>query len=346
MFIGKGFSGIFPLLYSYRHSILTHNIYVINMAVATVSATINGQDYTLTYNSTSGYWESTITAPSQTSGSNNAGVGPGVGSAAAGKGYYPVSILAVDDASNQATCDDTSEGSLGQACRLKVLEKVLPVATITAPTDGAYVNTTTPTITVQATDSGSGVNPASGILQIDTGDDIPITLTGSGTTYTSSYTPTTPLANGEHTLKFTATDYDGNQATITTVTFTIDVLPPSLTVTSPEDNFITNQTTINVVGTTTDVDSPPVTVTITVNGVDQGAVTVGTGGAFTKQVSLVNGSNSIVVTATDSSGQSTSVTRTGTVSTSAPIIEEVKIVPNPADAGNTFVLSVKVTDTE
>lgn len=316
------------------------------MAVATVKATINGQEYQLTYNSTSGYWESTITAPSQTSGSNNAGIGPGVGTAAAGKGYYPVAIVAVDDATNQATCDDQSEGALGQACRLKVLEKTLPVATITYPTNGSYVNTTTPEITVQATDSGSGINPTTGSLVIDSGTAIPLTLTGSGTTYTGTYTPATPLSNGEHTITFTVADYDGNQATAASVTFTIDVLPPSLTVTAPEDGFITNQTTIDVAGTTSDVDSPPVTVTITVNGVDQGAVTVGTGGAFTKQVSLVNGSNSIVVTATDSSGQSTSVTRTGTVSTSAPIIEEVKIVPNPADAGNTFVLSVKVTDTE
>ena len=37
------------------------------MAVKTVQATINGQTYTLTLNSTSGKYEATVTAPSKSS---------------------------------------------------------------------------------------------------------------------------------------------------------------------------------------------------------------------------------------------------------------------------------------
>lgn len=38
-----------------------------DMAVKTVQATINGQTYTLTLNSTSGKYEATVTAPSKSS---------------------------------------------------------------------------------------------------------------------------------------------------------------------------------------------------------------------------------------------------------------------------------------
>ena len=37
------------------------------MAIKTVQATINGQTYTLTLNSTSGKYEATVTAPSKSS---------------------------------------------------------------------------------------------------------------------------------------------------------------------------------------------------------------------------------------------------------------------------------------
>ena len=57
------------------------------MAISTVKATINGSEYTLTYNASSGKYEATIPAPTQTSGMNNSGNGPGVGSNASGKGY-------------------------------------------------------------------------------------------------------------------------------------------------------------------------------------------------------------------------------------------------------------------
>lgn len=315
------------------------------MTVATVKVTINSQEYSLTYNDDSGYWETTVTAPTETSGTNNNGAGPGVGTAAQGKGYYPVTVEVTDDATNTATCNDQTEGALGQACRLKVIEKVLPVATILSPTEGAYIKDSTPAISLQATDSGSGINPTTGSLVIDSGTPIPITLTGSGTTYTASHTPTEALSNGSHTITFTVTDYDGNVSSAASATFTIDTLPPTLELTSPTESYVTNQATIDVIGIATDSHSPPVTVSITVNSVDQGEVTVEEGGNFTKAVTLQSGANIISATATDSSGQSTTVTRNVTLSTTAPVIEEIIITPNPVDGGQTYTIQVKVTDT-
>ena len=67
------------------------------MAVTKVQAVINGQTTTLTYNSGTGKYEATITAPSKSSYTVNDGH------------YYPVTIKATDDAGNVTTVDDTAK---------------------------------------------------------------------------------------------------------------------------------------------------------------------------------------------------------------------------------------------
>jgi uncharacterized protein YfaP (DUF2135 family) len=91
-------------------------------------------------------------------------------------------------------------------------------------------------------------------------------------------------------------------------------VPPVLNVTSPTNNFLTNNAAMVVQGTTNDATSSSVTVTIKLNGTDQGAVSV-TGGAFTKSLTLANGSNTIVVRSTDAAGKYSEVTITGTLDT-------------------------------
>ena len=59
---------------------------------------------------------------------------------------------------------------------------------------------------------------------------------------------------------------------------------------------------------------------------------------------LVSGSNTITVVATDKAGKTTTVTRKVTLDTGAPVFEKVTLTPNPVDCGKTFVISVKVTD--
>lgn len=90
---------------------------------------------------------------------------------------------------------------------------------------------------------------------------------------------------------------------------------------------------------TDDVTSKPVTVTV--NGA---SVTVNSDGSFSKEITLVNGSNTITVVATDKAGKTTTVTRKVTLDTGAPVFEKVTLTPNPVDCGKTFVISVKVTD--
>ena len=224
------------------------------MAVKTVQATINGQTYTLTLNSSTGKYEATVTAPSKSS-YNQSGH------------YYGVTVKATDEAGNTTTKDAT-DSTLGSSLQLKEKEKVAPVITIVRPTTGSNNK---PVITWKVTDSDSGVNPATIGITLDSGTKVTgdaITKTSITGGYQCTYTPTTALSDGSHTIKLDASDYDGNAA----------------------------------------------------------------------------GTNTITVVAKDGAGKTTTVTRTVTLDTAAPVIKSVTLTPNPVDAGKTFIISVEVTD--
>ena len=133
------------------------------MTVASVVVTINGQDVTLTKGDNN-VWTGTMTAPSASSGSHNSGVGPGVGSAAASKGYYPAVVVATDSAGNSTTVDGDDSDSLSQQARLEVEEKTAPTISNLSPSSGAYVTTSLPTIGFTIADSGSGLEDRKSVV--------------------------------------------------------------------------------------------------------------------------------------------------------------------------------------
>ncbi len=303
------------------------------MSVKTVQAVINGSTYTLTLNSSTGRYEASITAPSTTSYKQSGH-------------YYDVTIKATDDAGNVTTVN-SSDSTLGSSCRLVVKETTAPVSSISYPTSSSYITSNKPTIKWTITDSGSGVNPSTIGITIDSGSKVTgdaITKTATTNGYSCSYTPTSALSDGKHTIKVDGTDYDGNVATSVSSTFTVDTVAPTLTVSSPADKLITNTATLTVSGTTNDATSSPVSVSITLNGSDVGSVTVSSSGSFSKSITLKSGSNTIVVTSKDAAGKTTSVTRTVTLDQGAPVIKSITITPNPVDVGKTVLISVEVTD--
>lgn len=304
------------------------------MALNTVQAIINGQTYSLTYNSQSGKWEGTITAPSTTSyhETNN---------------KYGVTITAEDQAGN-ITTKDRNDTTLGEDLQLRVLEKVKPTITISSPSSGARVTNAAPTIQLQLRDTGAGINLSSLQLRIDGGTvitkDSPGMIVNSVPGgYDCSFLVQSALSEGGHTITINAQDNDGNTADTVTVTFTVDTAPPALNVSSPLEGLVTNNATITVTGTTNDETSTPVTVTMKLNGVDQGTVNV-SAGTFSKSISLTEGANTIVIRATDAAGLFSEVTRHVTLDTIAPTISGVTITPNPVDCGKTFIISVTVSD--
>ena len=299
------------------------------MAIKQVRAQVNGQWYTLTLQS-NGRYEASITAPGATSFNQ-----PG--------GYYNVTVEATNTAGTSGTAD---AGTL-DGLKLYVKETVAPVITILSPSSGAYVTNNKQPVVFTITDEagGSGVKLDSVAVKLD-GSPVSageVTHSAISNGYSFTYTPAQALGDGDHTVTVDATDNDGNAAAQKSTTFKVDTIPPTLNVTSPTEGMITSTQSLTVSGTTNDATSSPVTVKISLNGTDQGAVTVGGDGAFSKAVTLKEGANVIVVTATDAAGKSSSVTRNVTLDTSVPQIVSATITPNPVDAGQTMLISVEVS---
>ena len=298
------------------------------MAISSVRAQINGTWYTLTLSGTNTY-TATVTAPGTTS-FNRSG------------GYYDVTV----EATNTAGTVITQNASGLDGLKLFVKEKVPPVITIVSPTSGAAVinNKQPVTFTVVDEAGGSGIKLSSLVVKQDGTAAAASTIVSTAITngYSVTYTPATALSDGSHTVTITVSDNDGNAATAKSTTYKVDTVPPTLNISAPANDLVTNSASLVVRGTTNDAISSPVTVKMTLNNVDQGSVTVDTSGTFTKTLTLVNGLNTIVITATDAAGKASSVTRTVTLDTSKPLVKSAVISPNPVDAGATMVITVVV----
>ena len=296
------------------------------MAVKTVQAIINGQTYTLNYNSETQRYEATITAPAKSSFNEDGH-------------YYPVTVKASDDAGNETSVDDTHE-TLGSSLQLKVKEKVAPVSVITAPTSGQLTSNSKPEITWTVTDDDSGVAADTITLLIDnTPVEGAITKSPIENGYSCSYTPGTALDDGQHTVIVRASDNDGNAASDVSVTFRVLATAPNLSVTTPVNNSYHKTAEVAFSGTTDGA-----TLTVKVGDGAEEDVTIAEG-AFSGSLTLTaEGSNTVVFKAVSESGVETTVTRTLYLDTHAPVIQSVTITPNPVDAGATYIISVEVTD--
>ena len=282
----------------------------------TVRVQLNGTWTTLTYNSSSGAYEATLTAPGKTSFNEPGGV-------------YVVTAEATNTAGTAVT----------KTANLTVKETVKPVITISSPSNGAYIASNQPNIVFTVTDetNGSGVKIDSLSVKID-GRAITSGITKTAITngYSVTVTPST-LSDGSHTVTINCADNDGNRATEKSTTFTVDTVPPVLNVTSPDDGLITNKSTVVVAGTTNDSTSSPVT--LTVNG---NKVSVGSNGSFSTTVTLSEGENTITIKAVDQAGKVSTVTRTVTLDSSTPVIESITITPNPVNTSESMGIRVVV----
>lgn len=292
------------------------------MAIKSVVLTLNGTNYIIPLSAGTTY-EKTITAPATSSYPQTDHV-------------YPM-LLTVTDAAGNVTTVDKDHETFGEVMKLRVKEKVAPTITIVSPGDGAYLTDNTVSIVFDVTDTGSGVSEVTAKLNNAAIDVTKTAITGG---YRCSYTGT--LADKAYTLAVAAKDNDGNLAT-KTIKFTVDTVPPALNITSPTETLITNQQVCNVTGTTNDATSGLASVTVTLNGADQGTVTVTADGSFTKAVSLAKGVNTIIVKAVDKAGKSSTVSRSVTYDSDAPVIVSID-VPEECAAGDNFTITVVATD--
>lgn len=304
------------------------------MAISKVRIKINGTWTSLSQNS-SGKWTGSITAPSTTSFNLDGG-------------YYPVTVEVTNDAGTVKTWEAT-DATWGSALQLDVKEAIKPTITIVSPSNGAYVTNNKQSITFKVIDEsgGSGVKLDSVKMKLD---DTTYSYNSTGMSYsaiTNGYqfvhTPQSALSDDSHTITVNAADNDGNAATTVTATITVDTVPPTLSISSPAAGLITNNASQVVSGTTNDATSSPVAVTIVLNGEDQGTVSVGSDGSFSKTMTLEEGTNTIVVTAKDAAGKTSSVTRSVKLDTSIPVISSLTMAPNPVNASASVTITLEVS---
>ena len=301
--------------------------------IQSVVATINGSAITLTYNSESGKYEAVGVAPSASSFNLT-------------NGYYPVSVTATYTTGLSATVNDQTAGTVGQGCRFVVKEKVKPTISITYPTAGQFITTVTGQhIELSLRDNDSGVKLSAFSLTLGsttlTADDFTVTAVSGG--YDLSYTPSAAIADGSYNITATVEDNDGNTSDTAGVSFTIDTAPPELSVTSPVEGLATHESTVTVSGTTRDSAGGTITVGIYLDNTLVTTVTPDASGNFSYALTLDSeGDKQVKVIATDAAGASSTVERNIYYSSATPNITAVELVPNPADAGATYIIKVTV----
>ena len=267
-------------------------------------------------------------------------------------GYYGVQIIAADEAGNETEINQ-EDGTWGSQLQLTAYESVKPTATITYPSSDSRINTCTPTITAQLRDNNSGVDPATLDLRINGGSKITqgapgLTLTPVEGGYDLSYAVPTALDEGQTTISVGVSDMDGNAADPASITCTIAVTAPTISLSSPAEGLVTNQAAVQITGITSDDQLTSVTLTVTVNGHDQGPVTVdGQTGAFALQANpshMQEGANVIKVKVVDATGLEAEITRNVVLDTIPPRIVEVIGVTDRVHVGSPFTIRVKVED--
>lgn len=286
---------------------------------------INGQSYNIPLVSGSTYRKQ-ITAPNQTSWGET--------------DHKYAMQLKVEDVAGNITVIDKDHETFGEKMMLRVLEDTPPVIVITSPAESAYLGSNSVKVEANITDTESGVDPDSITIQIDSGAVISsgITKTPIQNGYKCSYTAT--VQDGKHTVKVNAADNDGNEAIEKTASFTVDTVAPELNVTYPPEALITNKQKITVTGTT-DTDCE---VDIIVNSINYGDIPLNGSGAFSREVSLQKGSNTIAIKSTDKAGKVSTVRREVQYDPDAPVVVSIELSPNPVGAGETFTITVEATD--
>lgn len=302
------------------------------MAITKVRVKINGTWTNLTKNS-SGKWTGSVTAPASTS-YNQSG------------GYFPITVEATNSAGTVTTVDAT-DTTLGSVLRLVVKETTKPVIKLVQPSNGAYISNNQLPIIFEVTDEtgGSGVNASTVALKL-AGTTYKDGSTGMSKTaitdgYRFTFTPQSALSDGAKAIEITASDHDGNAAAKVTASYTVDTVPPTLTISSPQDGLATNQKNVVLTGITNDTLSSPVTVTV-MHGSASYTPAVANDGSFSQALVLTEGVNTIKIVSTDAAGKSTTINLTVTLDTSVPTIKSATFAPNPVNASASVQITLEV----
>ncbi|MFC1957812.1 SwmB domain-containing protein, partial [Chloroflexota bacterium] len=195
-------------------------------------------------------------------------------------------------------------------------DTVAPVIQLTSPTPGALINETS--LTVTGTIDDPAVTTIT--LTVNNSDEI-IPVQAQAFSWAINN-----LNTGNNTLSIKAVDKAGNTGTTGAITVKVDTNAPKVTITSPENNYRTNSVSLSITGTV--IDAPPVTEAIlTHNGATRTIAVVNN--AFSENVTLVQGQNTLSVTASDGSNTGDSGIITITLDTTPPVLKV--LLSDPTD---------------
>lgn len=189
---------------------------------------------------------------------------------------------------------------------------------ITVNSRNVYFDATKPLINVVAPMDNAFTNNA--VLQVSGSVDKVATITVAGVSAlvdsSNNWSANIELVAGLNTIEIVATDLYGNTSTQKR-SVTLDIAKPILAISSPVQDVALNRSSATVGGTVD--DSTTVTLTYSVNGKIT-PVPVDAGG-FTFKVDFVNeGIYPVIITATDSAGNSTTAIRSVIYDVTPPVL--------------------------
>ncbi|RKM80458.1 BapA/Bap/LapF family large adhesin [Alteromonas sp. BL110] len=252
-------------------------------------------------------------------------------------GSYTVTASASDDAGNTTTTSDT--GTLDTSAPALTLDAQVTVSDTTPTISGTTDLPAGSTVTLFVTDSAGNTQTFTALVDAsgNFSADVP-----------------TPLAEGDYSVTATATDSNGNSASVTENNGIVDTVPPVISLDALGSN---NDSTPTISGSTDLAAGESVTLSITDNTGNTQTVTatVDANGNFTVDVpaALAEGDYTVTATATDDAGNSASANATGTIDTTAPALtldpqglgnDTTPTISGSTDLAEGSVISLVITD--
>jgi hypothetical protein len=216
---------------------------------------------------------------------------------------------------------------------------IVPTVTITSPVNNAQTNNAN--ITLNAT-----------VLNAEAANNVQLMLNGhvvAGGTFNMNngqYSHSLNLQEGANTIKLTVTTACGTDSKTITVNYTAPCELPVINLTSPQSStFTTDQGSIFIQATVNGVNSAGITTTV--NGVAASGATYNqSSGAYAIRVTLLQGANQIVISATNNCGTVTETLLVNYVPCVAPSVS-IATPPNNAQLTNsTMALNAVVLNAE
>jgi len=206
--------------------------------------------------------------------------------------------IGLQNGNNTITITATNAGgnASDNATIIYTAPQPLPTVDITSPNNGASFNTNSTSVAATITNVASANN-----VTFTVNGQPSRNFTLNGTTFVANGVT---LQQGNNTIQITATNNAGNASDNVAVTYVIPqptVQPPTVNITAPANNSGTATPNTNVTATITNITSAS-QITFTVNGQPVRNFNFG-GTSFTaNNVGLQQGTNNIVITATNAGG--------------------------------------------